>query len=332
MVSVTLLLVACISLAPGFLRSTQFRRTFPLLLLWYSYRTLQRPLKRSHEEHTRFRCAALYSGMTGPLAYVGGKNRIAKQIIALFPEHTTFVEPFAGGAQVPFRKEPSKVEVLNDLDHEVVNFFRICQYHHPELLRYLKFILISRRWFTLFQNENPDALTDIQRAARFFYCQKNGFAGLVRKPHYRYNVVSKSSFNPLRVNTLIDNAHARLARVQIECLPYEEIIRRFDGPETLFYLDPPYFRRYLYRFNFTDEDFQTLSMRLRAIRGKFVLSLNDAPEIRKWFAGFFIRGIELHYTAQQKPGKRFRELIITNFSLPDTSDQSTAGGKRDLAT
>jgi DNA adenine methylase len=332
MLSVTLVIGACMALAPGLLRSAQYLGTFPPPPLWYSYRTLQRPLKRSHEEHTRFRCPAPHSGMTGPLAYVGGKNRIAKQIIALFPEHKTFVEPFAGGAQVLFHKVPSKVEVLNDLDHEVVNFFRICQHHHPELLRYLKFSLVSRRWFTLFQNENPEALTEIQRAVRFFFCQKNGFAGLVRKPHYRYSVGSTPSFNPLRVNTLIDNAHARLARVQIECLPYEEILRRFDGSETLFYLDPPYFRRYLYHFNFTDADFRTLSMRLRTIRGKFVLSLNDAPEIRKWFAGFFIRDIELHYTAQRKAGKRFRELIITNFSLTNETNQPTVAGKRDSAT
>lgn len=251
--------------------------------------------------------------MTGPLAYVGGKNRIAKQIIALLPKHTTYVEPFAGGAQVLFHKEPSKVEVLNDLDQDVVNFFRVCQHHYQELLRYLKFILISRRWFALFEQENPETLTDIQRAARFFYCQKNGFAGLVRNPHYHIGVESPPSFNPRRVAALIQNAHHRLARVQIECLPYEEIIRRFDRPTTLFYVDPPYLGRRLYRFNFEDEDFATLSTRLRAIHGKFVLSLNDAPEIRKWFAGFSIREIEFHYTAQRKAGKRYRELIITNF-------------------
>jgi DNA adenine methylase len=105
--------------------------------------------------------------MIGPLAYIGGKNRIAKEIIAIFPEHTTYVEAFAGGAQVSFRKEPSAVEVLNDLDGDVVNFFRVCQHHHDELLRHLKFILASRRWFALFEAENPASLTDIQRAARY---------------------------------------------------------------------------------------------------------------------------------------------------------------------
>src|SRR6202140_4685597 len=105
--------------------------------------------------------------MIGPLAYIGGKNRIANKIIEIFPAHTTYVEAFAGGAQVFFHKEPSQVEVLNDLNSEIVNFFRVCQLHYEELLRYLRFNLVSRKWFALYEVQTPDVLTDIQRAARF---------------------------------------------------------------------------------------------------------------------------------------------------------------------
>ena len=251
--------------------------------------------------------------MTGPLAYVGGKHRIAKKIIEIFPKHTTYVEAFAGGAQVLFSKEPSAVEVLNDLDGEIVNFFRVCQRHQDELLRYLRFILKSREWFALFEAENPASLTDIQRAARFFYLQKNAFAGLVRHRRYNYAVVGPPSFNPGSLPTLFENAHRRLNRVQIENLPYQEVIRRFDRPSTLFYLDPPYHGRKLYRFNFGDNDFRELAGTLQQIRGKFVLSINDVPEIREVFHGFKLREITLHYTAQRSAGKRFRELLITNF-------------------
>jgi DNA adenine methylase len=73
--------------------------------------------------------------MNGPLSYIGGKRPIAKQLIALFPEHTTYVEAFAGRAQVFFHKPPSRVEALNDLDGEVVNFYRVCQNHYEELIR-----------------------------------------------------------------------------------------------------------------------------------------------------------------------------------------------------
>lgn len=251
--------------------------------------------------------------MTGPLAYIGGKQRLAKQIIETFPEHTTYVEAFAGGAQVFFHKEPSPVEVLNDLDGEVVNFFRICQTHHPELLRYLRFCLVSRKWFTLFKSQDPDSLTDIQRAARFFYLQKNAFAGLVRSPTYHYHVVRPPSFNVGRLPKLFEKAHNRLQRAQIECLPYEEILKRYDRPATLFYLDPPYWNRKLYKFNFTESDFQKLEVNLSKIRGKFVLSLNDLPEVRQLFGHFVMRGVKLPYTAQKKAGKRYNELLITNF-------------------
>jgi|SRR5579872_6440315 len=254
-----------------------------------------------------------FTRMIGPLAYIGGKHRIAKKIIEIFPEHRTYVEPFAGGAQVFFSKEPSTVEVLNDLDGDIVNFFRVCQQHYEELLRYLKFIVKSRTWFALFDAESPASLTDIQRAARFFYLQKNAFAGLVRQRRYNYAVAGPPSFNPGSLPTLFENAHRRLQRVQIENLPYQEIIRRFDREPTLFYLDPPYHGRRLYRFNFSDSDFRELAETLRHIRGKFVLSINDIPEIRELFRGFKLNEIALHYTAQRLAGKRFPELLITNF-------------------
>ncbi len=252
--------------------------------------------------------------MKGPLAYIGGKNRLAKKIIEMFPDHTTYVEAFAGGAQVLFHKEPSSVEVLNDMDGEVVNFFRICQSHYEELVRYLKFSIVSRKWFELLETQNPVALTDIQRAARFLYLQKNAYAGLIRKRYFHYSVAQSSNFDPGSLPQLIEKTHQRLARVQIECLPYEEILKRYDRPETLFYLDPPYWDRKLYRFNFAEADFVKLEERLRQIRGKFILSLNDLPEVRKLFHHFAFKEIELHYTSQKSEGKRYRELLITNFS------------------
>lgn len=251
--------------------------------------------------------------MIGPLAYIGGKNRIAKKIIALLPRHTTYVEPFAGGAQVFFHKDPSRVEVLNDLNGDVVNFFRICQSHHTELIRYLKFTVVSRQWFSLFEAENPGALTDVQRAVRFFYLQKNAFAGLVRHRKYHYAVSGPPGFNPDRIPELLEKAHERLQRVQLESLPYEEILNRYDRPETLFYLDPPYWGRKLYAFNLDEKDYAEMVERLRRLRGKFVLSLNDVPEVREIFRGFPFQEIELPYTAQRKAVKRFRELLITNY-------------------
>jgi DNA adenine methylase len=208
--------------------------------------------------------------MAGPLSYIGGKNRLAKRLIEIFPEHTTYVEAFAGGAQVFFHKEPSKVEVLNDLDSDIVNFFRVCQQHYEELLRYFRFSVVSRQWFDLLKVINPATLTDIQRAARHLYLLRNSFASLVRNPVYHRNVIQPPSFNLTSLPELIENAHKRLERVQIECAPYEEILTRFDRPTTLFYLDPPYWGRKLYRHNFSEADFEKLAERLTKINGKFI--------------------------------------------------------------
>jgi DNA adenine methylase len=251
--------------------------------------------------------------MAGPLCYIGGKNRLANTIIPLFPPHTAYVEPFAGGAQVFFHKKPSKVELLNDLDGEIVNFFRICQSHHEELLRTLRFHLASRQWFKILQATPPESLTDIQRAARFFYLQRTAYGGLVRRHNYASRLSHPANFNPARIPAIIEKTYERLKSVQIESLPYEQILKKFDRPTTLFYLDPPYWGKQLYRFNFSDADFTVLRDHLTALTGKFILSLNDIPPVRKLFSQFNIIPVTIAYTAQQKPGKRFPELLIKNY-------------------
>lgn len=262
--------------------------------------------------------------MTGPLSYIGGKNRLAKRIIALMPEHTTYVEPFAGGAQVLFHKTPSEVEVINDLDFDVVNFFRVCQWHYEELVRYLRFCLVSRKLHGLHANSDPATLTDVQRAGRFFYLLKNSFGGLILKQQYHYGVVQNPNYNPERIPEIIEQTHRRLARVQIESLPYEEVLEKYDRPATLFYLDPPYWQRKLYRFNFTNQDFVNLDRRLKTIRGRFILSLDDHPEVRKLFAKWHMRRVDLAYTAKKETSRRYGELLIMNFQ-PSPDGASAPG-------
>jgi DNA adenine methylase len=253
--------------------------------------------------------------MIGPLAYIGGKRRLSKQIIALLPKHHTYVELFAGGAQVLFHKQPSKVEVINDLDSTVTGFFRVCQHHYQELLRYLEFVLVSRRWYELFAAQTPESLTDVQKAARFYFLQRSSFGGLVVKQHYHYAIAQRPNYKPERIAETIRAAHERLQGVQIECLPYEDMLRIFDRQSTLFYLDPPYWNRKLYRHNFTAEQFHDLERRLHDVKGRFVLSIDDREETRKLFGQWHIRPIELAYSGQPKAGKRYRELLISNVAL-----------------
>jgi DNA adenine methylase len=262
--------------------------------------------------------------MVGPLSYLGGKNRVARTIISLIPQHTTYVEPFCGGAQVFFHKEPSKVEILNDLNDDVFNFLRVCQLHHEELLRHLHFCIVSRRWFSLFEKTPPETLTDIQRAARFFFLQKNCYGGLIVRRNFTVSIEDGSNYNPASLPKLLQRAHERLLNVQLECLPYEKILAKCDRPTTFFYLDPPYFNRPYYKFNFSEEDYIEMAKQLKKIKGRFLLSLNDVPEIRRIFAEFEIKPLQMTYSSQRKAGKRYQELLISNYRIPRLKTDETA--------
>jgi DNA adenine methylase len=253
--------------------------------------------------------------MIGPLSYIGGKRRIAKQLVALIPNHTTYVEAFAGGAQVFFHKPRSKVEVLNDLDAEIVNFLRICLRHPQELSRILRWQPASRRLFEWHQKQSPDPLTDIERAARFFYLQKNTWGGKRTRQNFHFAVTKPPSYAPSSLAERFAKVAERLDGVQLEALPYQAIFSQYDRPTTFFYCDPPYVGVDLYQHNFSDEQFEALAHQLKSLKGRFLLSINDCPKARVWFEGFQRMEIEFTYTSLRTPGP-FRELLFANYPLP----------------
>ena len=255
--------------------------------------------------------------MIGPLSYIGGKRRIAKQIVSLIPEHLTYVEPFAGGAQVFFHKPRSKVEVLNDLDDEIINFLRVCQRHPQELARILRWQPASRRLFDWHDQQPPAALTDIERAARFFYLQKNTWGGKRTRQNFHFAVTKRPSYTPTTLSKRLAEVAERLDDVQLEAAPYEAILKQYDRPTTFFYLDPPYVGVDLYQHNFSDQQFEDLVRQLHSLTGRFLLSINDCPKARAWFEGFHRMEIAFTYTSTRTPG-RFRELLFANYPLPAT--------------
>jgi len=257
--------------------------------------------------------------MRGPLNYIGGKSRFISTILPMLPDHTTYVEPFSGGAQIFFRKKPSKVEVLNDLDGELVNFYRVCQSHYEELLRYLRFMVVGRDWYKRLQKTPSESLTDIQRAGRYFYLQKSTFGGRVAKQNYAIHVLQPSHFSTSKLSKVIEETHKRLDGVQIENMPYESIIRKYDRPSTFFYIDPPYYGvKGLYRFDFDHAQFEQLAEQLRTIKGKFLLSVNDRPELRQIFKSFNFSTLSVSYSLQKHAGRRYQELLIENYRDSET--------------
>jgi DNA adenine methylase len=256
--------------------------------------------------------------MIGPLSYVGGKRRIAKHLVSLIPSHTAYVEPFAGGAQVFFHKPRSKIEVLNDLDDEVYNFLRICQRHPAELARVLRLQPASRQIFRAHHEQRSADLTDIERAARFFYLQKNSWGGHRVRQNFHYCVSKPPNYRPDFLPEALSAAADRLTRVQIEHLPYEDVFRQYDRPQTFFYCDPPYVGVDLYQHNFSDQQFAELARLLGSLKGRFLLSINDCPKAREWFAPFHRREIAFTYTAVRRP-KSFPELLFANYPLTEAT-------------
>lgn len=250
------------------------------------------------------------------LSWIGGKSLLAKQIIPLIPDHQCYCEVFAGAAWILFKKEPSKAEIINDINADLVALYRVVRHHLDEFIRYFRWILLARDEFERFRAENPETLTDIQRAVRFYYLTKTSHGSRVYKPTFGVSTTGGPRLNLLRIEEELSAAHLRLARVVIENQPYSAFVERYDRPHTFFYIDPPYYgcEDYYGKDIFAREDFQRLADQLADIRGKFLLSINDTPEIREIFRAFNIREVHTRYSVGSADrGKPVHELLVMNY-------------------
>lgn len=253
--------------------------------------------------------------LKSPLAWLGGKSLLANQIIERIPAHTAYCEVFAGAAWVLFKKPESKVEIINDINRELVTLYRCVKHHLPALVEQFRWMLIARDEFDRFLNTPADTLTDIQRAARFYYLSKNAFGARVRGPTFGIAATGAPRLNLLRMEEDLSEAHLRLSRVFIENRPYQDIIDRFDKPGTFFYVDPPYWdcENDYGKGLFSKEDFTALASQLGGIKGKFILSLNDRPQVREIFKGFRIESVKTRYSVGAVRSKPVGEVLIRNF-------------------
>lgn len=250
-----------------------------------------------------------------PLAWLGGKSRLADQIIDRMPAHTAYCEVFAGAAWVLFKKPESKVEIINDINGELITLYRCVKHHLPALVEQFRWMLIARDEFDRFMATPADTLTDIQRSARFYYLSKSAFGARVRSPTFGIAATAAPRLNLLRLEEDLSEAHLRLSRVYIESKPYQDIIARFDKPGTLFYVDPPYWgcEGDYGKDLFSRADFTTLAGLLAKAKGKFILSLNDHPGVREVFGAFNLEKVKTRYSVGADRSQPVGELLITNF-------------------
>lgn len=178
-----------------------------------------------------------------PAAYIGGKRQLAKRICERINAnpHSLYAEPFVGMGGVFFRRTSApRAEFINDRSRDVANLFRILQRHYPQLMDTLRFQITSRTDFERLTSTDPDTLTDLERAARFLYLQRLTFGGKVSGRSFGINYSGPSRFNLTTLAPMLQEVHERLASVVIENLDWMAFINRYDRPETLFYIDPPY--------------------------------------------------------------------------------------------
>lgn len=226
----------------------------------------------------------------------GGKRRLLKYLLSDIPGHHTYVEVFAGGGALLLAKEPSAAEVLNDINGELVRLYRCVQHHLDELIRQFRWSLTSREMFRWAQMQHPETLTDIQRAARFYYLQKLAFGARTHGQSFGVDPRTPPRLNLLRMEEDLSQAHLRLARVTIEQLTWQDCIARYDRPETLFFLDPPYWQTGGYGVPFGREQYDQMAETMAALKGKSILTINDHPAMRKTFAAFRSRQARISYT------------------------------------
>lgn len=249
--------------------------------------------------------------------YLGGKFRLSKRIINKIEQiqHKIYAEPFVGMGGIFLRRtQIPKAEIINDINGELVNLYRIVRRYPNTLYKETEFMFASRQEFERLLKTQPETLTDIERAARFLYLQNQAFGGKVTGQSFGVSIDRPARFDFVKLNDRIRAVGERLASVTIERQDFETFIKRYDTKDTLFYLDPPYWGNETDygKGVFTRADFERLRDCLTGIKGRFILSLNDTPQVKELFKNFTIEQTDVTYSISKTGCCNRSELIITN--------------------
>lgn len=270
-----------------------------------------------------------YSPLNSPFKWVGGKSRLRQYIIPLIADHSCFVDLFCGAGWVLFGKAPSDVEVLNDIDQELINFFRVVKYKPEELIHSFDLELVSRAEFDRLALMDTSTLSDIERAHRFYYLIMAGWGGELAYPRFQTSIRDGGHGNRLfgalkHLRQRIDPIHKRLSTVVIENLPWQVCFKRYDSKDTFFYIDPPYpGNNCNYAHNMREwASHNELYSALRSSQGKWILSSYDEPSITEAFVGdeYYIIPIEsysgMRVAKHDSSRVKNREVLVMNFRPP----------------
>ena len=246
-----------------------------------------------------------YKGLRPFYCRVGSKWRIRKYIIKNIPEHYTYVEPFAGSAAIMWSKKPSYIEVINDKDKSLIDDYKLLKTIKDRKLpnaNYFKSIESMNNFY----NNAPN--TPINKLIKSLLLRCNTYSNKAVGVLYKKG-------SPLTKLKKLDEYQARLKKIKIYNKSYETIIQKYDSPETFFYLDPPYEKsKGLYKNHIID--YHKMRTLLDNVKGKWLLSINDSPFIRKIFKGYYYKIIKVKSVGGVAIGTKPRnELIFANYPL-----------------
>jgi DNA adenine methylase len=269
--------------------------------------------------------------MKTPNSYYGGKQQLASRILGLIPGHRIYCEPFLGGGAIFFAKEPSPVEIINDTNGELINFYEVVQRDFSALEKEVAISLHSRRQHHHAQviYDNPEMFDRIKRAWAVWMLANSSY-GCMLNGGYGYDRTSGATTKKLdnkRKDFTIDYA-IRLQRVQIECCDALRIIQSRDTLDTFFYLDPPYVGCDQGHYDgYTQDDFDHLLKLLETSKGKFLLSsfrnksLAEFTKRNGWRTLEFTMGCSM--SNRYKTPRQKTEVLTANYPIAaDTADQT----------
>ncbi len=259
--------------------------------------------------------------MKTPVTYYGGKQKLVTTILPLFPEHVLYTEPFAGGAALFFAKEPSEIEVLNDLNSELINFYKVMQQDFISLQKKINITLHSRRQHkdaSVIYN-NPHLFNDLDRAWAVWVLASQSFASIIDNS-WGYdktrNTMTKKVVN--KGVKFTEDYAIRLQNVQLECADAVYIIQSRDTEQSFHYCDPPYFNSDCGHYaGYTVHDFERLLKVLSAVKGKFLLSSYPSELLDKYVKemGWYQKRVEQRVSVNKGAGKMKTECMTANYVI-----------------
>ncbi|WP_088363918.1 DNA adenine methylase [Bacillus cereus] len=261
---------------------------------------LNSPVKHTKEVHS-------------PIRWFGGKHYLAKDIIPLMPKHHCYVEPFAGGGHVLTQKEKSKVEVWNDIDASLINFLMTLRGRKEELTQALETLPTSRFLTELWLKE-PMPEDSFEKAVRWYYLLRQTIVPTNnQKSGWRAGKIKNTAFDFQNSVQRLNDFEKRIRGVMIECLDFRELIRKYDSPQTFFFIDPPYVgREGFYKGGFSASDHRELAELLRNIKGKALVSYYPDPLVNELYKGWRTSTVDtLVGTGVRKAEKGQRKKLET---------------------